>query len=95
MFTIMLLNVVLIPTFFHFLKGKHVLVVGSVTPWVEILVLSLGAAKVDTLEYAKIKVDHPQVIGGKLVNKAHCTCSVFEKLSLVYPILSYLGTIYR
>ena len=37
------------------------LVVGSETPWVESLLLSLGTRHVTTLEYNKIKSTHPQV----------------------------------
>ena len=44
------------------LQGKHVLVVGSVTPWVEELILALGALHVVTLEYRPIESDHEQVI---------------------------------
>mmetsp|Transcript_40327 Transcript_40327/g.68784 ORF Transcript_40327/g.68784 Transcript_40327/m.68784 type:complete len:411 (-) Transcript_40327:114-1346(-) len=43
------------------LKGKSVLVIGSERPWVEVICLYLGAAKVTTLEYGKIETDHPQL----------------------------------
>jgi hypothetical protein len=43
------------------LYDKHVLVVGSETPWVESLLLALGTRHVTTLEYNKIKSTHPQV----------------------------------
>lgn len=43
------------------LKGKSVLVIGSERPWLEVIILSLGAAKVTTLEYGKIESHHPQV----------------------------------
>ena len=41
--------------------GRRVLVIGSQTPWVESLALSLGAKHVTTLEYNRIKSTHPQV----------------------------------
>lgn len=43
------------------LNGKSVLVIGSETPWVEVLCLGLGAAQVTTLEYGRITSTHPQV----------------------------------
>lgn len=43
------------------LKGKSILVIGSEDPWVEVICLALGAAKVTTLEYGKIMSQHPQV----------------------------------
>ena len=42
-------------------KGKSVLVVGSETPWVESIILAIGAKHVTTLEYNKIKTNHPKV----------------------------------
>ena len=42
-------------------KGKKVLVIGSIKPWVESIFLSLGANQTVTLEYNKIISDHPQV----------------------------------
>ena len=41
--------------------GKRALVIGSESPWVESLVLALGAKHVTTLEYNRIKSTHPQV----------------------------------
>ncbi len=43
------------------LTGKNVLVIGSITPWVEELILSLHAAHVTTLEYREIKSYHNRV----------------------------------
>ncbi|KAL3769833.1 hypothetical protein ACHAWO_011323 [Cyclotella atomus] len=43
------------------LKDKSVLVIGSERPWLEVIILSLGAAQVTTLEYGKIESHHPQV----------------------------------
>ncbi len=43
------------------LEGKRVLVLGSITPWVEELILSLNASQVVTLEYRPIKTQHPKV----------------------------------
>ena len=42
-------------------KNGHVLVMGSQTPWIEAILLELGAAKITTLEYAKIETDHEQI----------------------------------
>lgn len=41
--------------------GKRVLVIGSETPWVEELCLSLGARHVGTLEYGAIMNEHPKI----------------------------------
>jgi hypothetical protein len=43
------------------LKGKHVLVIGSEQPWIEAIVLSLGADHVTTLEYGSIQSQHNQI----------------------------------
>ena len=45
----------------HKVIGKNVLVIGSETPWVEAIFLSVGANHVTTLEYNKIISTHPQV----------------------------------
>ncbi len=41
--------------------GKHVLVVGSMNPWLEAICLAAGAKHVTTLEYGEIISLHPQV----------------------------------
>ncbi len=41
--------------------NKRVLVVGSMSPWVEEMALALGAAHVATLEYNAIDVRHRKV----------------------------------
>lgn len=41
--------------------GKHVLVLGSERPWLEALVLYLGAQHVTTLEYGHIDNKHPNI----------------------------------
>ena len=43
------------------LKGKHVMVVGSHTPWLEVMALRNGAKKVLSVDYNEINSDHPQV----------------------------------
>jgi hypothetical protein len=43
------------------LKGTSVLVIGSQNPWVEACALSLGAAKITTIEYGAINSTHPQM----------------------------------
>jgi len=40
--------------------GKKALVIGSETPWIEAMILALGADHVTTLEYNKIVSTHPQ-----------------------------------
>ncbi len=42
-------------------SGKRVLVVGSMSPWVEEMALALGAEHVATLEYNAIDVRHRKV----------------------------------
>ena len=51
----------MINTFKEKVIDKHVLVVGSESPWVEAIVLAVGAKFVTTLEYNKIVTTHPQV----------------------------------
>jgi len=41
--------------------GKHVLVIGSQTPWIETILLNKGAKHITTFDYVKIKSEHPQV----------------------------------
>jgi hypothetical protein len=47
----------------HYLdfQNKTVLVIGTEKPWLEALLLFLGAAHVTTLEYGKIHSEHPQI----------------------------------
>jgi hypothetical protein len=42
-------------------KDKHVLVIGSQSPWIETILLNKGAKNVTTSDYVKIQSDHPQV----------------------------------
>lgn len=42
-------------------RDKHVAVVGSKTPWVEAILLGVGARHVTTIEYGSIRSEHPQV----------------------------------
>ena len=42
-------------------KNGHVLVIGSQSPWIEAILLVLGAKKITTLEYSKIISQHPQI----------------------------------
>jgi hypothetical protein len=37
------------------------MVIGSLTPWIEAILLNFGAAKVTTLEYSHIVSEHPQI----------------------------------
>lgn len=41
--------------------GKHFFVIGSERPWLEALLLEVGAKRVTTIEYGKIKPQHPQL----------------------------------
>lgn len=43
------------------LENSSVAIIGSTSPWVESLVLSLGASHVTTLEYNPLTYDHPQI----------------------------------
>ena len=41
--------------------GKHVLVIGSQSPWIETILLNKGAKNITTFDYVKIRSEHPQV----------------------------------
>ena len=41
--------------------GRRALVIGSVNPWIEAILLAIGAKHVTTLEYNQITSNHPQV----------------------------------
>ena len=43
------------------IKGKHVAVIGTEVPWLEAIVLNLGADKVTTMEYRNLHIEHPRV----------------------------------
>jgi len=43
------------------LTGKHVLVIGSRTPWVEACALEAGARHVTSVEYSKLESQHPNI----------------------------------
>jgi len=36
-------------------------VIGSILPWIEAILIHLGAEKVTTLEYAEVRNDHPKL----------------------------------
>ena len=42
-------------------KDKHVLVVGSQSPWIEIMALKNGAREITTMEYTKIISEDPRI----------------------------------
>ena len=42
-------------------KDKHFLVIGSVRPWIEVILLSEGAKHITTLEYNPCPCDHPNI----------------------------------
>ena len=39
----------------------HILVIGSQTPWIEAILLELGAAKITTVDYTPIECHHPDI----------------------------------
>ena len=43
------------------LKDQHVMIVGSHTPWLEVMALRNGAKKVLSVDYNEINSDHPQI----------------------------------
>lgn len=43
------------------IKDKHCAVLGSQSPWVEAMLLAVGAARVTTIEYAEIQSQHPRL----------------------------------
>ena len=43
------------------IKNQHVLVIGTQVPWIEAILLELGAKKVTILEYNDILSEHPQL----------------------------------
>ena len=43
------------------IKDKNVLVIGSETPWIEAMLLTKGVKSVTTLEYKRIKTQHPKL----------------------------------
>ncbi len=42
-------------------KEKHVLVIGSQRPWVEVVLLEHNVGNVTTLDYAKLQSEHPKL----------------------------------
>ena len=42
-------------------SGGHVLVIGSQTPWIEAILLEVGAAKITTVDYSPIENHYPQI----------------------------------
>ena len=42
-------------------KGGHILVIGSQSPWIEAILLNLGASNITTLEHNPIISTHPQI----------------------------------
>jgi SAM-dependent methyltransferase len=43
------------------IKDKHVLVIGTLKPWAEAMLINRGARKVTTAEYNPLTVEHPRV----------------------------------
>ena len=42
-------------------ENKHVLVIGSKLPWLEVILLSLNVGNITTLEYNRYVTDHPKI----------------------------------
>ena len=56
-------------------KDSHILVIGSVNPWIEVILLSEGVKNITTLDYNPYSSDHPkinaitpEVISGQISN---------------------------
>ena len=47
----------------HFIapKNKHILVIGSTRPWIEAILIALGAKHITTLEYNPYPTNHPKI----------------------------------
>ena len=43
------------------IENKHVLVIGSALPWIEVILLSLNVGHITTLEYNHYVSDHPKL----------------------------------
>merc|ERR1712217_608914 len=43
------------------IRGRHLYVIGSITPWLETILLANGASEVTTIEYRKIVSEHPRL----------------------------------
>ena len=48
-------------TYLNAIKNKHVAVVGTRTPWIEAILVNLGADKVTVMEYRQLHIGHPRV----------------------------------
>ncbi len=48
-------------------SGGHVMVIGSQNPWIEAMLLEMGAANVTTLEYNKIVSRVPNLRCGEII----------------------------
>ena len=42
-------------------KNKHVLIIGSILPWIESLLLTMDATHITTLEYEPYQSTHPKI----------------------------------
>jgi hypothetical protein len=43
------------------IEGKHVLIVGSTTPWYEAICIAMSAASCTTIDYNKLRYHHPKI----------------------------------
>ena len=43
------------------IENKHVLVIGSKLPWIEVILLSLNVGHVTTIEYNEYTTEHPKI----------------------------------
>ena len=76
-------------------NGKRVLVIGSMTPWIEATFLAAGARSVVTLEYRAIDARHPQVCASFTAVRKNepsiiiCVCCPFCVLMKQMEVLTY------
>ena len=66
-------------------RGKNILVIGSINPWVESIFLGLGANQTVTLEYNKIVSAHPQVTncGNTLTTRIQYCLKIYNAVEIV------------
>ena len=43
------------------LEGKHILIIGSIIPWIESLLISMNVGHITVLEYNPYPSTHPQI----------------------------------
>ena len=74
------------------MKGTHILVIGSMSPWYECLCLAFGAASIDVLEYNRVDYDHEQITTYKAKdfwNKTRTTSATIKTYDVILSISSF------